>query len=184
MLGGMWRRLGRPPNRLVGVGYSAQGPEEHTRGYLATAAAHDPRAAFLFEGVTTPVIGGEGPIGAAVGYEIDRVDPALGTPPHALVVARSQPFDGEMSPVNEERLTDVLLTAEDPLRADIVFYETPVGGAVFSVGSILFAGRLDEVNGAGKLASNALRRFADMRPFRYSSSENGDDDGGSLTRVD
>lgn len=173
MLGGMWRRLGRPPNRLVGVGYSAQGPEEHTRGYVATAAAHDPRAAFLFEGVTKPVIGGEGPVGAAVGYEIDRADPALGTPPHALVVARSEPFEGEMNPVNEERLTDVLLTAEDPLRADIVFYETPVGGAVFSVGSILFAGRLDEVDGAERLASNALRRFSDMRPFQYPTSEDG-----------
>lgn len=166
-MGGLWRRLGRPPNRLVGIGYSAQGPDEARRGYVATAAAHDPRAAFLFEGVTEPVIGSGGPLGAAVGYEIDRADPALGTPPHALVVARSQPFAGEMSPVNEERLTDVLLTAEDPLRADIVFYETAAGGAVFSVGSIMFAGCLNEASGAEQLASNALGRFADPRPFQF-----------------
>jgi hypothetical protein len=44
---------------------------------------------------------------------------------------------------------------------------------VFSVGSILFAGRLDEVDGAERLASNALRRFSDMRPFQYPTSEDG-----------
>lgn len=173
MLGGMWRRLGRPPNRLVGVGYSAQGSEEHTRGYVATAASRDPRAAFLFEGVTGPVIGAAGSLGASVGYEVDRADPALGTPPHALVVARSQPFEGEMSPVNEERLTDVLLTAEDPLRADMVFYEGPCGGAVFSASSVLFAGGLNEVGGAERLASNALRRFADTRPFELPGNGEG-----------
>jgi len=164
-LGGLWRRIGRPPNRLVGIGFSAQGSEQVTRGYIPTAAAESPRAAFLFEGVTVPIIGAAGPLGGAVGYEIDRADFELGTPPHTLIVARSEPFDAGVSPVNEERLTDVLVTATDPLRADITFFEGPHGGAVFSVGSILFAGHLGEQDGAGRLATNCLLRFADSEPF-------------------
>lgn len=163
-LGGLWRRLGRPPNRLVGIGYSAQGSEDDACGYLRTEAAADARARFLFEGVTAPVIGAQGPTGGAVGYELDRADPALGTPPHTLVVARSQPVEG-YGPVNEERLTDRLLTAHDPLRADMTFFEGPNGGAVFAVGSVLFAGSLDEADGAARIATNCLTRFADAQPF-------------------
>lgn len=163
--GGIWRRLGRPPNRLVGVGYTAQGGTDVSRPYRRTAAAADPRAAFLFEGVSGPLIGAEGPTGAAAGYELDRADTRLGTPPHALVVARSLPFDGQLSPVNEERLTHTLVDAVDPLRADMTFFEGPNGGAVFATGSIMFAGRLAEADGAGRVAANALRRFADPAPF-------------------
>lgn len=168
--GGTWRQLGRTPNTLVGVGYSAQGDMTPTRAYVRTAATSDPRAAFLFEGIAGETIGCEGPTGAAGGYELDRADPALGTPAHALVIARTLPFEDGPSgdgvcPVNEERLTHTLLSASDPLRADLVFFEGPNGGAVLSTGSVLFAGRLDEDDGAGRLATNALRRFADPRPF-------------------
>lgn len=163
--GGTWRQLGRPPNRLVGVGFSAQGDMTPTRPYVRTAAADDPRAAFLFEGVTSHVIGEEGPTGAAGGYELDRADVRLDTPPHALVVARTAPFESGLAPVNEERLTHTLIDADDPLRADLTFFEGPNGGAVLATGSILFAGCLDEEQGAGRLAANALHRFTDPAPF-------------------
>jgi N,N-dimethylformamidase len=164
-LGGLWRRNGRPPNRLVGVGFSAQGNADSCRAYERTPAADDPRARFLFDGVAAGPIGSTAPVGGAAGYELDRADFALGTPPHALVVARSQPFDGEMHPVNEERLSHVLVDAVDPLRADMTFFEGPAGGAVLGVGSIAFAGSLAESEGAGRIASNALRRFLDPAPF-------------------
>jgi N,N-dimethylformamidase len=163
--GGTWRQLGRTPNTLVGVGYSAQGDMTPTQPYVRTMAAHDPRAAFLFEGVAKGDFGWQGPTGAAGGYELDRADPALGTPPHALVIARTQPFIEGVFPVNEERLTHTLLAACDPLRADLVFFEGPNGGAILSTGSVLFAGRLDEHDGAGQLITNALRRFLDPLPF-------------------
>ncbi|MFZ4747662.1 MAG: N,N-dimethylformamidase beta subunit family domain-containing protein, partial [Sphingomonas sp.] len=163
--GGTWRQLGRAPNALVGVGYSAQGDMSPTRPFVRTEAASDARVAFLFEGVAQGEIGREGPTGAAGGYELDRADAALGTPPHALVIARTAPFDDGLYPVNEERLTHTLVAATDPLRADMVFFEGPKGGAVLSIGSVLFAGRLDEEDGAGRLATNALRRFADPAPF-------------------
>jgi N,N-dimethylformamidase len=165
--GGLWRRLGRPPNRLVGVGYSAQGDDARSsRPYARTPEAADPRAAFLFEGVAPGPIGAASALGAGGGYELDRTDRALGTPAHALVVARTEPFDArEVLPVNEERLTHTRLECTDPIRADLTFFEGPAGGAVLATGSVLFAGALTEHDGAGRLLDNALRRFVDPAPF-------------------
>ena len=70
-----------------------------------------------------------------------------------------------MLPVNEERLTHTLIDAEQPLRSDITFYETPAGGAVLSFGSVFLATALDEAHGAGRLMHNAVQRFLDPAPF-------------------
>ena len=52
----------------------------------------------------------------------------------------------------------------------MVFFETPVGGAVFSTGSISFAGSL-AVNGfdndIARITNNVLDRFIDPEPFHY-----------------
>ncbi len=48
--GGLWRHRGRPPNRLFGVGFSAQGADERAPGYrrvLATGSEWE----FVFEGI-------------------------------------------------------------------------------------------------------------------------------------
>jgi len=166
-MGGLWRRLGRPPNRLVGVGYSAQADNERSsRPYVRTANSQDPRVAFLFDGVVDGQLGRTTLLGAAGGYEVDRTDTLLGTPDHALVVARTEKFGAEVLPVNEERLTHSRLDACDPIRADLTFFEGPAGGAVLATGSVLFAGSLQEQEGAGRLMDNALKRFADPEPFR------------------
>ena len=54
------------------------------------------------------------------------------------------------------------------IHADMVFFETPNGGAVFSTGSIAYAGslgwnRFD--NNIAKLTGNVLARFKDPTPF-------------------
>ena len=52
--------------------------------------------------------------------------------------------------------------ARDLLRSEIVFFETPNGGAVFSVGSITFCGSLphnDFDNNISRMVDNVLRRF-------------------------
>jgi N,N-dimethylformamidase len=169
--GGLWRRNGRPPNQLAGVGMTSQGFDVSSP-YMRTDVSNDPRAAFIFEGVEGPVIGAFGLSGGgAAGLELDRADPAQGTPPHALVLASS------------ERHTDVyLMTPEDMLdptpdmsgtqspliRADMVFFETPGGGAVFSTGSIAWAGAMawgNYDNEIARISSNVLRRFVDPAPF-------------------
>jgi N,N-dimethylformamidase len=51
---------------------------------------------------------------------------------------------------------------EDLIRADIVYFETANGGAVFSVGSITFCGALP-INGGDNnvsaMVDNVVRRF-------------------------
>ena len=60
---------------------------------------------------------------------------------------------------------------DDPnVRADLVFFETPGGGAVFSTASISFAGSLAHQgfkNDVARISTNVLRRFADPAPFLF-----------------
>ena len=109
--------------------------------------------------------------GGAAGNELDRADPALGTPPHALVVATSEKHTDLYMVVNEEILINHpgMSGSDHPLvRADMVFFETPNGGAVFSTGSIAYGASLpwnDYKNNIVKLTTNVLKRFADPKPF-------------------
>jgi len=169
-LGGLWRRLGRTPQSLVGVGFSAQGFGGSTH-YRLTEAAADPRAAFILEGVESEVIGDFGAHGdGAAGEEIDRADFALGTPAHAIVIASSEKHNALMLRAKEELLQTMPPGIEDPeVRADMVFFETASGGAVWSTGSIAWAGSLahnDYGNNVARISTNVLRRFADEELFR------------------
>lgn len=61
--------------------------------------------------------------------------------------------------------------ASDPdVRADLVFFETPAGGAVFSTGSIAWAGSLAHDgyrNDVSRITRNVLRRFLAPAPFAH-----------------
>jgi len=109
--------------------------------------------------------------GGAAGLEIDAADPRLGTPPHALVVARSENHSNTYELVSEEVLiphgaTDAIISPD--IHADIVFFETSNGGAVFSTGSIAYAGSLawnKFDNNIFKLTTNVLNRFKEEKNF-------------------
>ncbi len=167
-LGGLWRRIGRAPNRLVGIGFCAQGFLD-ARPYSMLPAARDPRAAWIFEGIAGPEFGAFGPLGGAASEEIDRAEPRLGTPLHALRLASATGFGADMLKTKEEYLFMVPHDPTDPdVRADMVFFETPNGGAVFSTGSIAWAGCLahaDYQNDVARISENVLRRFLDPTPF-------------------
>jgi len=169
--GGLWRRQGRAPQRLAGVGFISQGFDKCSY-YRRTAASHDPRVAFMFVGVDDEILGDFGILqGGAAGLEIDCADAALGTPPHALVVASSENHSNTYELVAEEvRVPHGATNAVQNLaiHADLVFFETEGGGAVFSTGSIAYAGslgwnRFD--NNVARLTTNVLRRFVDPEPF-------------------
>ena len=170
--GGLWRNRGRGPNRLVGVGTTAFGFDS-CGYYRRTAASFDPRAAFIFEGVgADETIGDFGLVGGgAAGVEIDRHDRALGTPAHALVVAHSAGLSRCYLPSPEEMpyLHPAMNGDENPdVRADMVFFEGPRGGAVFSTGSIAWATSLchrNSDNNVSRVTGNVLRRFLDEEPF-------------------
>lgn len=169
--GGLWRRQGRAPQRLAGVGFISQGFDACSY-FRCTEAAKDPRVAFMFDGVEDEIIGDFGLLqGGAAGLEIDCTDRDLGTPAHALVVARSENHSNTYEMVNEEirvphGMTDAVINPA--IHADITFFETPGGGAVFSTGSIAYAGSLCHArfdNNIARLTSNVLRRFVDPQPF-------------------
>jgi len=164
--GGLWRRNGRPPQRLVGVGFSAQGPFEASY-YRRQPGADDPRAAWILEGVKDAVLGDFGlSAGGAAGFELDRADPALGTPAGAIVLASSEGHGPAFMVVPEELLSHIsTVTGEKParmLRADMTYAELPGGGAVFAVGSITFCGSLSHNrydNNVSRILRNVLDRF-------------------------
>ena len=105
--------------------------------------------------------------GGAAGFELDRVDMRLGTPPHTLVLATSEAHKPEnFAVVHEERLLRLTtvpgVPLEELIRADMVYFETPNGGAVFSVGSITFCGSLAHNqydNNISRIVNNVLTRF-------------------------
>lgn len=169
--GGLWRHRGRAPQRLVGVGFTAMGSAERWPGYRRLPAADDPRAAFAFEGVAGADDGTF--LAGAAGNEIDRVDAALGTPAHALRLATSEGLHDERFSTGPEDVPMLLpgvgLGGTDPrVRADLVFYETGAGGAVFSVGSIawcLALGADGYANDVARVTTNTLRRMLADEPF-------------------
>jgi N,N-dimethylformamidase len=166
--GGLWRRIGRAPNRLVGVGFAAQGFDKSGH-FRKTTAATDPRAAFIFAGIADEIIGNFGSIGGgAAGEEIDRHDIRLGSPHHALVVATSEGLGPDMLRTKEEFLSTIPWFDDPKVRADMTFFECPNGGAVFSTGSISYAASLfheNYDNNVARLTANVLRRFVDPTPF-------------------
>jgi N,N-dimethylformamidase len=169
--GGLWRNLGRPPNRLVGVGFVALGGTVGT-SYRRESGAADARAEFVFrgtrEGLTFGAYGTLG--GGAVSQEIDRWNRLRGSPDHALVLASSVDHPADFILAHEETTGDFVASDRPRLRGDMVFFETPSGGAVFSAGSIGFAGALAHngyENDICQIANNVLGRFVDPAPFVY-----------------
>jgi len=168
--GGLWRRNGRPPQRIGLVGFSGQGLFEGSY-YRRQPGADDPKAAWILDGVPDPVIGDFGLSGGgAAGFELDRADPALGTPPGAIVVASSEGHGSSFIVVPEELLSHLAtVTGEKParlLRADMTYAELPGGGAVFAVGSITFCGSLSHNrydNSVSRILRNVLDRFRARR---------------------
>ncbi|MGE0649310.1 MAG: N,N-dimethylformamidase beta subunit family domain-containing protein [Alphaproteobacteria bacterium] len=169
--GGLFRQYGMAPQTIAGVGFVSQGFDRSSY-YRRTRDSRNPRVRFIFEGVEDEIIGAFGcQGGGAAGIEIDCADVALGTPPHALVLATSENHTESYLLVLEEMVVTIpTLSGRDNPRnhADLVFYETPDGGAVFSVGSIAWCGSLSHNryrNNVSRITENVLRAFASERRF-------------------
>ncbi len=169
--GGLWRRIGRAPNAMAGVGFIAQGFDLSSY-YRRAPDADAPRAAFIFEGVKDEVIGDFGLVGGgAAGIELDCINTALGSPPNTLRLASSEGHTSLILLVNEE----FGVVPPNPggdlnprVKADMAFFETPAGGAVFSTASIAWCGSLSHNNydnNVSKITWNVLQRFLNPKPF-------------------
>ncbi|MGH7119900.1 MAG: N,N-dimethylformamidase beta subunit family domain-containing protein, partial [Acetobacteraceae bacterium] len=166
-LGGLWRRNRRPPQALVGVGFVAQGSFEGTY-YRRLPASRGPAVAWIFDGVEEDIIGDYGLSGgAAAGFELDGSSPVLGTPENAVILARSENPPASFGNAPEELLSHRRTISggapQDEIRAEMVYFDTPSGGAVFSAGSITFGGSLWREGFEGPVScilENVVRRFS------------------------
>jgi N,N-dimethylformamidase len=172
--GGLWRFRGIPPQRYFGVGFTAQGFD---RGgpYKRMPGSFDPRVSFIFEGVGANEIIGDFPslalIEGAAAQELDRVDYALGSPAHTLILAESYNHSDAYQQVVEEVNTSDSKqggTVNPLVHAHLAYLEYPNGGAVFSTGSIGWCSSLaynNYTNNVSRITENVLRRFASDAPM-------------------
>ena len=165
--GGLWRRQGRPPQQLVGIGFSAQGQFE-ADAYRIAEVADDAPGAWILEGLEAGQLLGDFGLsgGGAAGFELDRADGMLGSPDGITILARSAGAPESFVVVPEEMLTHITTVNGEPpealKRADMVYFEVPGGGAVFATGSITFCGSLPSNgfdNPVSALLERVFRRF-------------------------
>ena len=166
--GGMWLRNGRPPQRLAGVGFTAQGDFQGT--YYRRNSGLDAKYEWVFEGIGDEILGDFGLSGGgAAGFELDRADFSLGTPRNTAVLASSENYPEHFVLVPEEILSHIATRSGKPvselIRSDIVIFETTKGGCVFSVGSITYCGSLpwnNFDNNISRMTANVLNRFLEV----------------------
>lgn len=163
---GIWKDLGRPPQKLLGVGFISEGFDS-ARPYRRMPDSWHRRAEWMFEGIEGEILGDFGLAHhGAAGLEIDRYDLTLGTPPHALIVASSGGHSDNYQTVVEEVLypyPGLMGSYDYRIRADLVYFTTPENGAVFSTGSIAFSQSLpynNFDNNISKLLGNILTTFS------------------------
>jgi len=158
-------------NEMAGMIFNGSSP------YRKLPAAKDPRASWIFAGT------GEGDVfgkygldkvkGGAAGFEVDRYNPGNGVPRHALQLATSEPL---LPKVEDVKILDSLPLAisyhpapgDVWAQADLVFFETAKGGAVFTTGSITWMSSTLENNYKNDVATitrNVIKRFLDPKPF-------------------
>lgn len=165
-LGGAWRRRGMYPQSLVGVGFTAQGVDRGAP-YRPMPDSASARVRFVFEGVPPDGLIGDhsalvNDYGAG-GYEVDRYDPRLGSPDNALVLATTTGLSDGYQQVQEEILVSNSQqggTVNPQVRADMVYFDTPNNGAVWSTGSIQWGSALS-YNGYENSVSRVTRNVLD-----------------------
>ena len=160
--GGMWRQRGRWPNRLTGIGMTAQGWDSKAPGYRRNPDLPE-SCAFIFAGVDEEVIGTFGLImDGSSGDEIDRFDIGRGSPEETVVLATSTGHSDFYLLAGEDVMASragLGGTQSPDVRSDMTWLEKSGGGAVFSVGSICFLGSLSHDgyrNSISRVVANAL----------------------------
>ena len=154
--------------------------------YRKLEDANNARAAWIFEGTREGEIFGDYGVdrvnGGVVGFEIDRYNPGNGAPRHTLRLATSEPL---LPKVEEVKLSMMPLAVyyspapeEHSARADLLFFETPNGGAMFSTGSITWMSSTPQNNydnDVARITLNVIRRFLDPKPFPAVAAREVDD---------
>ena len=173
--GGLWRFRGMAPQQYFGVGFTAQGFDRNSP-FRRMPDSFVPQVAFVFEGIGRDELIGDFPSlvleHGAAGSELDRVDYAIGSPPHTLILAssfgHSDAYQHVVEQINTSNGARPGGTQNPLVRADMAYLAYPNGGAVFSTSSIAWCGSLsynNYDNNVSRITENVLRRFAAEAPL-------------------
>jgi len=144
--GGLWRSLGRPPNRLFGIGFSAHG-YSGDGAYVTVDGLDLERLPRRLAGLLREI--GSRRFGIA-GLELDCFDEALGAPGETMVLAQAVDMPAgyvpaiEMLGAIDAFLPDPAAAIPAAVKGDVVLGRLPGGGRFFSVGSIRWSSGLLE----------------------------------------
>lgn len=173
-VGGLQVETGRTPGPVVGLEMAAM-IWNGASAFEKLPHAENPRASWIFDGTreggTFGAYGIDSVRGGAAGFETDKFNPDNGTPRHALHLATNTEMAKKLENVKLGTLP--LAISYDPptpnwAGADIVFFETANGGAVFSAGSITWMSSTPENgynNDVAQITRNVIARFLDPTPF-------------------
>jgi N,N-dimethylformamidase len=164
--GGLWRRSGRAPQELVGIGFTAQG---NFYGHPYERKCFESKFDWIFEGIKDNKIGDFGFSGnGAAGFELDHIDSHLTSIKNITLLAQSKASKDPKENfilVPESQLTHLSnikhLPVEEILQADMIYFTVPGGGSVFSTGSITFCGSLpwnNFDNDVSRLLENVIKK--------------------------
>lgn len=160
--GGLWKDNARPANQYVGVHYS-HATFSKSDPYKRLPDSYHPRAAFIFAGVNNEIFGDYGISGnGAAGQEYDHINYEMGTPAHALHLASASNSEAAES--------EECWQQGHEHGADMVFFEAPKGGAVFSTGSMAWVGALSHNhydNDVARITENVLRHFLNKTTIQF-----------------
>jgi N,N-dimethylformamidase len=176
--GGTWRNRGRSPHGLVGIGTAGAGFDRGSP-YMRNAEADAPTVRFIFDGLDADeLIGDVASLQlrwGAAGYEFDRRDVELGSPPRSVLLASSVRFNASHLPMLDDQLwfasgrdgrfpTDPHVAGRPHpfVRSDVTYLEYPNGGAVFAAGAISWDSCLSAhgyQNSVSRVTENVLRAF-------------------------
>ena len=170
-IGGLWRFRGKSPHRTMGIGFGAEGFST-ARPYTRQDASYSGPGSKWFEGISSTQLGEHGYVlGGAAGDEIDSWDPNLGSPMEVHILASATGFPNAYQIATED--SPVILPDQggpfrpDRVRADMVYFTIEGGGAVFSVGSICYAGGLawnNFDNDLSTITTRVLKSFCSTLP--------------------
>lgn len=153
---GLWQTLGRPAANFTGLtagcmGFTKGSQYEFTKEANSTAAP-------LLDGIdTSKPFGSSGQVlGAAAAYETDIFNEYLGSSPDCTVIATAKMPDSYMSFAPGFHASPSGEDENSRVRSDIVVWETPYGGLVWSVGSIAWSGALNDDPVVSRMTRNAL----------------------------